>query len=215
MFARDRLNYICSVYPIESLRIDKFDNDLLEMFTLPKGTLKNIWIAEHAEIFVESISRLYEDYFSTSLESQEFDSGEGFPTGTIYHIWSHENESIKVSATEYIQFTLGWAQDHILNERSMPAVESQFLNTYERDVVKVIFLHVFRVFLILFYFQSNYPVKKFVHEALDSEFDRFIVFCMYWGLLDFESEDVKLLGDYIDQFRQGYEQARQLLLEKS
>jgi len=151
------------------------------------------------EVVDDLTNKIFDDGLEAEMRNKGFGPGEGFPEGIMYYAWDFRNAKVEMSAVDYIRFILDWVEDMLEDIRIFPEdLESEFPPNLERDVIKPAFERILHVYVILFHYHTENPVRSSERYVLESSFDRFIYASMYWRLLDFNGESATYLKEQID-----------------
>mmetsp|Transcript_9899 Transcript_9899/g.11846 ORF Transcript_9899/g.11846 Transcript_9899/m.11846 type:complete len:217 (+) Transcript_9899:208-858(+) len=173
---------------------------------LPEEMKKKDWMTVKVNQCYRNLNRLYWTEFHSYFLIQDF-GGTVYPNQFCRNDWAKEWGKAEVrvneiSANDYVDFVLGWLL-RVMNDKVIvpPFQPVNFVT----DIVKPVIKRIFHVYAVLFNLQSKYPVSLSSHTLLEEYFDHFIYVCLYWGLLDFSSDDVKALDVVLQPIRENYE----------
>jgi len=151
------------------------------------------------EVVDDLTNKIFDDGLEAEMRNKGFGPGEGFPEGIMYYAWDFRNAKVEMSAVDYIRFILDWALDMLDDEQIFPLdLEREFPLNLEREIIKPAFERILHVYVILFHYHTENPVRSSERYVLESSFDRFIYASMYWRLLDFNGESATYLKEQID-----------------
>eukprot|EP01059_Diplonema_ambulator_P003528 TRINITY_DN1323_c0_g3_i1.p1 TRINITY_DN1323_c0_g3~~TRINITY_DN1323_c0_g3_i1.p1 ORF type:complete len:219 (+),score=73.94 TRINITY_DN1323_c0_g3_i1:30-659(+) len=159
--------------------------ELQEAVKLPKGGNVNHWLATHCVDFFNITNVVYGSV-------TEFCTDELCPVmscGKRYeYLWKDKKGSsrraVKVSAPQYIDLLMNWAEEQINNEVIFPTEEG---DPYPEDfhiIVANIFKKLFRVYSHIYY--SHFSKIKQLNEEphINTAFKHFMLFSYEFRLLD-------------------------------
>lgn len=174
---------------------------LLEAVILPEDEELNEWLAANTVDFFNELTILY-GFCARDIEEKNLGPGQGFPKNIIYY-WDNSDEDDpgtsrlykELNGPEYVELVFTWVENLIENPTVFPIEEDEdWPDDFKDGYVFKMFRRMFRVFAIIYHnhFQALERDRKAINH-LNTCFKHFIFFAMHWELIDFESDDVKVL----------------------
>lgn len=143
---------------------------------LPEGEDLNEWLAINTIEFFNEISLLYGciTELCTSESCPKMSAGPKYE-----YLWADNmcvTKPVNVSAGEYINYLMTWVEDQIANEKTFPCKHGVPFPLKFREIIKVIFKRLFRVYAHIYHSHFNHIMALEAEPHLNTSFKHFIYF---------------------------------------
>mmetsp|Transcript_31464 Transcript_31464/g.86539 ORF Transcript_31464/g.86539 Transcript_31464/m.86539 type:complete len:247 (+) Transcript_31464:153-893(+) len=172
--------------------------DLADQVKLPEGSSEEEWLAvTTVEIFNE-LNLLYSAFRDccTDATCPEMSAGRAY-----VWLWADGDEyktPVKVSAPKYCELCLTWVDKHLADVTLMPVEQSVPFPRNYRQVLRVIFRRMFRVYAHIFHSHYKEVMEGEAEAHLNHSFKHFLYFVKEFGLV--EDKDLEPMKDLVQLY---------------